>query len=157
MSESYYDRASITHLDGTRIFQSPEDRRNEDAVARVLEAHWRCKLHHFGALSPIDWYATRDDRIVGVAELKSPDRVAGRFAWLSVRKWLALNLAQAGLGVPARFVVKFTDATFWIALNKIDASQVVIAGRTDRKQSDSTIEPIIKVSVALMRRLTPLN
>lgn len=148
---------SERHLDGTRIFQSAEDRRNEDAVARVLEQHWSCEVNHFGALSPIDWYATRRGRIVGVLELKSPDRAAGLYAWLNVRKWLALTLAQAGLGVPALFVVKFTDALCWIPLSEIDASHVVIAGRTDRKQSDSTIEPIIKVSVALMRRLTPLN
>lgn len=148
------DRSPITHLDGTRIFQNPQDRRNEDAVARVLEAKWSCELHHFGALAPIDWYAVRLGRLTGVLELKSRDANAGLYAWLNLRKWLSLALAQNGLGVPAIFVAKFTDALFWIPLDAIDASQIVIAGCVRAVKTEADIEPIIKVPLKEMRRLT---
>ena len=34
---SYYDRICHLHLDGTRVFQSEQDRQNEREVASTLE------------------------------------------------------------------------------------------------------------------------
>lgn len=152
----YFDR-NIVHLDGTRVFQTEEDRRRENEVARFLEQHWHCELRHFGALSPIDWYAVRHDRVVGVAELKSRNKPAATHAWLAVRKWLALTLAQTGLGVPAAFVVKFTDFTFWAPLNEVDPRNIIMGGAARAVKTEASFEPIIEVSLSSMRCLTPLN
>lgn len=152
---TYYERSSAVHLDGSQIFTAPQDVLAETEVAARLEADWKCVLHRFGLLSPIDWYSTRDGRMVGVLELKtrSHARATHETVFLNIRKWLGLMLAQTGLGVPALFVVKFTDDIGWCRITDIDASRHRIAGCTRRVKSASDIEPVIEVPVALLKSL----
>src|SRR5688500_988415 len=108
---SYYDRAPATHLDGTPIFRTAEDEQNENQVAAVLAREWGCEVRGFGHLAPIDWFAVRAGRLVGLLELKARTHASGRYptVFLNLRKWLALQLAAVGTGVPGIFVVQFTD------------------------------------------------
>jgi hypothetical protein len=151
----YYARTSAVHLDGTPIFKTKEDRDNEATVAQLIEAAWGCKLGEFGALSPIDWYAQRDGRLVGLLELKTRwhprDDYPGVF--LNARKWLALSLGSIGMGVPALFVVKFTDGVYWVPISKVDATTHRIGGCSVRVKSVNDIEPIIEVPLSTMVEL----
>jgi hypothetical protein len=151
----YYAREAEPVGDGTLSFATLQDERNEADAARLLEAHWKCELHLFGKLSPIDWYATRHGRIVAVAELKTRTHPSGRFptVFLNVRKWLALSLAETGLGVPALFAVSFTDGVFYVRNAEVDASQVRIGGCSRVVKSSSDVEPVIEVPLELMRRV----
>jgi hypothetical protein len=83
----YYNRNAIVHLDGTRVFQSAEDQRNEREIAATLEKTWGCRIAAFGALSPIDWYAERHGRLVGLLEMKSRHHAHDLYegAFLNVR------------------------------------------------------------------------
>lgn len=150
---TYYDRTVTTHLDGTPIFKTEEDSRNENQVARQLEEAWRCTLHPFGKLAPVDWFAQRDGRIVGLVELKSRSHPSSRFdsVFLNVRKWFALQLGALGLGTPAIFVVQFTDGLRWVPVGEIDATKQRIGGTTRIVKAVSDIEPVIDVPIALMR------
>jgi hypothetical protein len=152
---SYYDRKSILHLDGTPIFQTAEDRESEQAVALLLEKHYRCEMHRFGELSAVDWYAVRRGRMVGIAELKTRSHASDKYptVYLNVRKWLALLLSSIGLGVPALFVVRFTDQIRRIRVGKINASRVILGGTTEIVKSRSDREPLIEVPVEEMRVL----
>jgi len=104
------------NIDGTRVFQSDDDRTNEQAVADEIAAKWNCEVKHFAALSPVDWYFVRSNRLIGIGECKCRTMASDHFSTshLSVRKWLALELAAIGLNVPAAFFVKYTDGLFWI-------------------------------------------
>jgi hypothetical protein len=150
---SYYDRQPAEYLDGTPIFKSAADEQNENTVSAILSRAWRCEIRSFGRLSVIDWYAIRDGRIVAVLELKTRTHDSGRHAtvFLNVRKWLALLLAATGLGVPAIFVVQFTDGTWWIPLAEIEASTTRMGGCVRIVKSRNDIEPVIHVPVAEMR------
>jgi hypothetical protein len=152
---SYYERDQVTHLDGTKVFQNSDDRRNEIDVASILSKKWECRLARFGDLSPIDWYAERHGRVVGVLELKSRTHPSNKFdtVFLNVRKWLSLNLASIGLGCPALFVVKFTNDLRWIKVSDIDASRQRIAGCSRLVKSASDIEPVIEVEISKMLEL----
>lgn len=152
---NYYDRREITHVDGTPIFQSAEDRSAEAEVAKEIEVAWGCTISRFGALSAVDWYAIRHGRLVGVLELKSRSHDLGKFStvFLNVRKWLALSLASAGLGAPAVFVVRFTDCTRWVPLSDVDAGRMKIGGCVRRVKSDNDVEPVIEVGVEVLRPL----
>lgn len=152
MTDDYYGRAGATHLDGTPVFATAEDTRNEDEVAAVCEHVWRCRLHRFGQLAAVDWFATRDGRPVGVLELKSRTHPAGQYptVFLNLRKWLALHLAAAGMGVPALFVVRFTDSIRWITLADVPAGAVRIGGTRRIVKSRSDVEPVIDVPVSSM-------
>lgn len=153
---SYYERSNVVHIDGTHIFRTQEDRDAEREVASQIEAAWHCELREFGALSPVDWYAVRMSRMIGVLELKARSHSVSAYAtiFLNVRKWLALSLAQVGMGVPAVFVVKFSDDLRWIPLVDIDPQRLSIAGCRRLVKAKNDIEPIIEVPV---NRLRPLR
>jgi hypothetical protein len=152
---TYYDRSKTTFIDGTPIFKTEEDERNEDEISKIIEKKWECTLHSFGRLSPIDWYAIRDGRMLGVLELKSRTHASDKFktVFLNVRKWLALQLASTGMGVPAAFVVKFTDCTKYIYIQNINANKVKIGGLTSIVKSRNDIEPLIEVDVSKMETI----
>jgi hypothetical protein len=155
MTATYYDRASVTHLDGSPIFQNVEDQENERSVAQQVEAAWGCSLKQFGALAPLDWYAEKNGRLVGLVELKSRTHGHDKYetTFLNIRKWFALTMGAAGLNVPSIFVVRFTDGIWWAPVAKVDATQHRIAGCFQIVKSRSDIEPQILVPVASMRRL----
>lgn len=150
MTITNHHRTPTRHIDGTLVFGNAQDHRNEDAVADMLARAWRCELHRFAELCPLDWYATRYERLVGVAELKVRLHAVDRYptVFLNVRKWMALNLASVGLGVPSVFVVRFTDALCWCPVG-LSMGHVRIDGRHDRRKA-SDIEPLIEVAVADM-------
>ena len=154
---SYYDRKPVTMLDGTLIFSEPQDRANEREVADIIEAAFQCKMHPFGLLSAIDWWAERHGRMVGLLELKSRTHDSQKYGtvYLNVRKWLALSLGSIGLGVPSTFVVRFTDTVKFIHLKDIEASTVSIAGMGQKRvvSFESDVEPIIEVPIASMKTL----
>lgn len=149
---TYYARDEITHLDGTKIFQTPADRGHEDEVSAMVEAAWGCRVSRFGMLSPIDWFAERHGRVVGLLELKCRPHPSDQHAtvFLNVRKWLALQLGAVGMGCPAIFVVRFADCVRWINLSAVDATNQRVAGCTRIVKSRSDIEPVIEVEISGM-------
>jgi len=151
---TYAARIPSTNSDGTPLFASDYDKAAEAEVRAVIEREWNCDLHHFGRLCPVDFYAIRDGRLVGLVEVKSRSHASDKFptVFLNVRKWLALSMAQSGLGVPAMFVVRFTDGVRFIPVGAVNASAVRIGGAAAVVKSHTDIEPVIEVPVAEMRR-----
>lgn len=155
MSLSYYDRSAQTHLDGSLVFANKQDAESENEVAATVERIWSCTLRRFGELSPIDWYAERHGRVVGLIELKTRPHESTKYpsVWLNVRKWLALTLGSAGMGVPSIFIARFNDRIAWCPVNKIDASQMRIGGCARIVKSRSDTEPVIDVPISMLRQL----
>jgi hypothetical protein len=156
MNSDYYNRIAATFVDGSLIFKTEDDERSEDETAKAIESAWRCECRSFGKLAPVDWFFVRAGRFVGVGELKTRTHESGQYktVFLNVRKWLALSLAAHGLGVPAVFVVRFTDVVKWIDVVGIDASVVRIGGCKTIVKSRNDIEPIIEVAVKAMKVLS---
>src|SRR5215467_2160757 len=149
---SYYDRPKIVHLDGTAIFTSPADQQADRIIADRLQEIWRCTIKPFAALCPVDWFAVRDERVVGVLELKTRAHDHNTFdeTFLPFRKWCALKLASDGLGCPAVFVVRFTDLVMATTLAQIDPRNHRLGGGT-RKAGD--FEPQVLIPVAQLKTL----
>jgi hypothetical protein len=152
---TYYERETQTHVDGTPIFRTANDAKNENEVARELAAAWRCNVRSFGMLAPIDFYAERDGRLVGLLELKSRPHPSGKYAtvFLNVRKWLALSLGALGMGTVSVFVVRFDDGICWIQVADIDATKFRLGGCARVVKSLSDLEPVIEIPVVTMRKL----
>jgi hypothetical protein len=145
----YRDREEGINTDGTPLFASDYDKASEKEVAQMIEGRWQCDLYPFGRLCPVDFYAVRDGRLVGVLELKTRSHHSGRFpdVFLNVRKWVSLLMASHGLGVPAVFVVKFSDQIGYSLVNKISTNNISIAGCREVVKSHTDVEPVIHVSV----------
>lgn len=155
MSEDFYKRSGARHLDGTLIFKTAEDEQNEKIVADLLTAAWGVTLHPFALLSPVDWFAEREGRVVGVLELKCRSHESTKYptVFLSFRKWLVLTLSALGLNVPAIFVVRFTDAVRWIEIARVHHEGVEMGGCSRIFSSRANIEPVIEVPIADMHEL----
>ena len=140
------------------IFQSADDRAAENAVAVVLEHAWQCEVRHFGAMSPVDWYILRGGRMVGIVELKVRKIESIRYptVFLSVAKWLCLTKWADGLGVPAGYVVAYTDCVRFIYLADVDAKVNRMAGRKGRG-AEHDIEPMLEIPVERMQFVTSAN
>lgn len=153
---SYYQRTSIIHIDGTAMFTQPEDTAAEKAVAAQISAQWGIQLQSFGLFAAIDWYAQRNGHVVGVLELKARSHASTYYptVFLNVRKWLAMMLARIGLGVPAWYVVKFTDIVMYIEIAEVDARRMRMGGCKTYVKSRSDIEPVIEIPIEAM---TPLR
>ena len=55
------------------------------------------------------------------------------------------------MGVPALYVVGFTDSLLYIAWSDIDGNAMSIAGCAGVVKSQSDVEPVIEVPIASMR------
>jgi len=152
---SYYERSSSENSDGTPLFSIDLDKQNEDEAAAAIEAAWRCELHKFGRLCPIDYYALRDGRMVGLLEVKSRTHPRGRYptVFLNVRKWLVLRMGELGMAVPAIFVVKFTDGLYSIPIADVDARRLSMGGTQERVKSDIDIEPVIEIPIPELKEI----
>ena len=152
IESDYYKRKEKVQPDGLSMFATDMDHRNEDDVLRIVEDVFEVKLRKFGMLCPIDYYALKEDRLAGLVEVKTRTHPSTKFpdVFLNVRKWLALGMAQNGLGCPAVFAVKFTDCVKAIEWDKIDATKISIAGCSRRVKSESDIEPVIHVPISEM-------
>lgn len=140
------------------MFTSDADVVREDEIVRLIEKNFSCQVHRFGKLCPIDFYATRDGRMVAVIETKSRSTPSTKYptVFLNVRKWLALHLAQSGLGSPALFFVRWADGVVrYIKVNDIDASNVTMGGCRKLVKSTTDFEPQIEIPVSSMTAISP--
>lgn len=152
---AYAERTGAVHLDGTPIFQTADDQRNEREVADLVARAFRCEIVPLGLLAAVDWWAVRDGRPVAMLELKSRTHASTRFAdvFLNVRKWLALMLGPFGMGLPALYVVRFTDGVRWINVLDVDARMWSMGGTAKRVKSSTDREPVINVPISAMKVL----
>lgn len=155
MSEKYDDRTPTMYIDGTEIWVTPEDEQHEREIADKIEPVWKCEFRRFAKLAPIDWYCLRTGRIVGLAEMKDRDHDTQKYetVYLSVRKWLALQLASSGMGIPGMFIVQFTDEIRWINIGDVNAKRFAMGGTKRIQNSRGNIEPIIHVPLEKMKKL----
>ena len=151
----YYTRQATTFVDGSPIFKTEQDERNERTTAQEIETAWQCSLHSFGQLAPIDWYAVRDGRLVGLLELKTRQHPRDKYrtVFLNIRKWLALTLTSIGVGVPSVYVVRFTDSLCWIRVSQVDPRNMRIGGCLGIVKSRNDVEPVIEVPVNTLHLL----
>lgn len=131
------------------ILERTVDVDNETAAAARLEAAWGVTLHRYPRLNAVDWYAERDDRLVGHVEIKVRTCTATTYptVYLSLRKYLSLLTLEQATGARSAFVAGFACGTLlWTPITEVDARDVVMAGRHDRGYA-SDREPMILVPI----------
>jgi len=133
-------------------YQTEFDNNNEAEVADWLSKCWRCEIKSFGPFSNVDWYMKRNGRLIGIAELKCRSFSYTKYqtVFISVTKWFHLIHGHFGLGVPAVFIIRFTDQVRWIDVFHIDATRHSIKGRKDRGPNSTSIEPAIEIPIDQM-------
>jgi hypothetical protein len=102
----------------------------------------------------VDCYAVRDERMTAVIEMKARTTAFGDYPTiiLAMRKWLDLTRIGAAFGVPALFVVRFTDGLYMIDIAKVDPSKHKMGGNS-RNQSFNDYEPMIHIPTSQFKRV----
>lgn len=132
------------------MFQTEQGRALEREIARVLGRWWGWTVHSFGRFSPIDWWAEDDRgrwRCVAEVKARSHSRSDHKTVFLSARKYTDLWWLAERFGVPARFVVLWTDGLGWIDLAAVDTLRHRVAGHNSPRAANDR-EPVIEVPVA---------
>lgn len=135
------------------LLRTPADAEREAHAAEYMAAAWKCDMRPFGHLAPVDYYCERDGKLVAFVEVKAHHHPmdAHPNVLLDVHKWLALQLAAAGGGVPAYFAVVFDDALMFVDALDVAGCPLLITGRRDRGRNDT--HPAFQVPVNRFRRV----
>lgn len=156
MTETYYDRKNNTlSVDGLPLYQCKEDEAKEQAVAKRIEAKWHIEAKPFGWLCPVDYYFLKNQQMVAVAEIKVRTHASTKYdtVFLNLRKWLALVMAQAGMGVPAIYFVQFTDRIKWIVISNVQNMKIEYRGCLQVVKTHTDVEPVFLVPIDQMKSL----
>lgn len=114
------------------IYETASDLSRQDAVAQALRGALQCDLDVSAPLSPVDYVARREGRLVGLVEVKvraSPMRRYPTYV-VSLAKLATMQALAAVAGVPAIIAVGWSDAVGWARPD--DVTDVTVGGRTDR-------------------------
>lgn len=117
-----------------KVYQQAEDKAREREIAQRVADAWHCEAVEFPALSPIDWYMKRENKLVGLIEIKTHrNRIAEyRTVLLDVLKTMHLMYAALAFNVKAVFVVQFTDGLYYVDVARLCGLPTAVRGRTDR-------------------------
>jgi hypothetical protein len=135
------------------LFAKEHDYQRERAVAEKLAYAWDCELHSFGAVCPIDYYATKGGQVIALVEIKTRTHSYRKHdtVYMSCRKWMNLSHAAAGFCCPGIFVVQFTDGLFSIDVDHVHGPPQVVGHNNPRARMDR--EPCFLVPI---KDMTPV-
>lgn len=137
------------------VKSTPADEAREAEVADLLAEAFDCEIWPTPTLAVLDFVAGRDGRLRAVGEIKCRGTRSDAYprTFIDVSKWEDLRTASTMLRVPALFVVRFTDRTGFIDVEKIEGWDRRNVGRTDRSDMPTDVHPAIAFPVADMRFL----
>lgn len=156
MAEEYYERKETLNTDGTPVFATAGDSKVEREVEKLLEEKWKCKIHRFARLDPLDRYAVKDGRTVCFLEIKGRGHPKGKFptAYFNIRKYFHLLNAYLLWGRPAFYVVKWSCGSVgYVNVVEVDVSNVPVGGCKRRVKSHTDIEAMIEVPIEKFKEI----
>jgi hypothetical protein len=157
---NYYQRQASVNSDGSPIFENAGDDFNERRVKARLEETWKCSLHRYPRLHAVDWYAERDQRVVGHVELKFRHHSVDVYptVFLNFRKYASLLMLEIATGIPSTFVVAYSDGVVkWIRASEVPVNDLRMAGTARIVKSSSDREPIFFIPIDAMTDLEKGN
>jgi hypothetical protein len=136
------------------ILETPEDRALQVDTADRLAMLWKCTVTAFPRFSPIDWYSHRGGQLAALLELKCRRHPSEKFStvFFGVDKWLALQQASLGMGVPGLVVFRFTNGIYFMALRDIDASKTALTS-----VAGEPLELVIEIPVGSLKLAVALD
>ena len=86
--DTWHERAPV---DGV-LNETWHDRRNQEIASSTWAEHFKCKVHTYPQLWPVDCYAFKERKILCMLELKGASRVRG-VGYLNFRKYFNMIMA----------------------------------------------------------------
>lgn len=94
------------------IYESEEDRLNQERTIQVLAQAWRCLVIHTPTLAAADFLMLRDNHVCAVAEFKRRRNPMNQYPTLTVDESKIDKLVLLGkmLQVPSLIIIQWDDA-----------------------------------------------
>lgn len=136
-----------------RQWETAEDLANEDAVARVYAEFMRCEYEKVPKHYKFDVAFTREGQVVAIVEIRCRNNAHDAYPtiMLSLQKWSDIKNMAENMGVPAKFVVRFTDGIYTLTLTEMPDS-IEMGGRALMRDSRDR-EPLVHFNVDRMKRI----
>ena len=147
------------------IFEKQEDRDNESAVMRDMEAAFDCEATKLPMGSRLDYLLTRDAEFMAVAEVKCRNMTSDEHKTivLSLSKWTAGINYWKHNALQFLVVFRLLDTTLFYKYDPNDKFEIKMGGRTVKTRDEGDIEVCVYIPVDKMRILkssddaTPTN
>lgn len=142
----------------SRKLETKHHREAENRIATFLSHRWECNFVRTAEYSPIDYHIIREQRVVGVAEIKNREnRKLDDFftLFLNLDKWHYLINWEIAMRKPAFYVAGCTDGLFYVRIGPltVNSFQIYYKGRIDRADVFTDIRPAIAIPIAEFKRL----
>ena len=124
------------------------DKKNQTTATKVFEKKMDCKVHTYPQLWPVDGYAYKGKKVMGMLEIKGAS-VPRSIGFLNYRKYTSLRDATriSTNNIPGYFVIYDEHGLHWIDIKNIGVTiqvEMAMVGYTILK-SQADIEPAFKI------------
>ena len=124
------------------------DKKNQKTATKVFAAKMDCEVHTYPQLWPVDGYAYKGKRVMGMLEIKGAS-VPRRIGFLNFRKYTALRDATriSTNNIPGYFVIYDAEGLHWIDVKELGVTvqvEMAIVGYVKLKSS-ADIEPAFQI------------
>ena len=132
------------------------DRKNQTTATRVFAEKMKCKVHTYPQLWPVDGYAYKEKRVMGMLEIKGASKVRD-IGYLNFRKYINLRDATrvSNNNIPGFFVIYDDDGLHWIDIKELGVKiqvEMAMVGYTILK-SQADIEPAFQIKKSDMKHM----
>ena len=132
------------------------DRKNQTTATKVFAKKMKCKVHTYPQLWPVDGYAYREKKVLGMLEIKGASKVRN-IGYLNFRKYINLRDATrvSNNSIPGYFVIYDDDGLHWIDIKELGVTvevEMAMVGYTILK-SQADIEPAFRIKKSDMKHM----
>ncbi len=136
------------------LYESQQDRDNEQALARIIEAKFNCQLTKMPIKLSLDFMATRDGSAVAFIEARQRKTRMRQYPtyMISLYKVMMANTLTQATGLPCFLAVQWSDAA---GICKLPSSDMDIqTGGSTRRNDPQDIEPMAYFDVSAFKVLS---
>lgn len=118
------------------IYETDQDKEKELATLKIVASSWNCTYRQTKPLAPYDGYLFRDKKLKAIVEIKNRNILSfdpNPYYQISYAKLKNIISYAEKLKLNAYLVVNFLDSIEYVEITEENIDDVVIGGRSDRK------------------------
>lgn len=137
------------------LYETDQDRANENAISAKIEAHYGCILSKMPKKLSLDFMALRNGKAVAFVEARQRKIAMNTYPtyMLSLYKATQARLLTMTTGLPCFIAVQWTDKLGIAKLPPSFEDMHVEVGGTTRRDDPQDIEPMVHFDIAKFKEL----
>lgn len=139
------------------LYETQQDRDNEQAMARIMEARWKCTLHKMPIKYTLDFAAQKDGRVIGFVEMRQRRIPMHKYStyMIALHKVLKAQELSKATGLPCVLAIRWTDKIGVVGIGGADLQYEIEINGTTRRNDPQDIEPMALINITDFQEITP--